>query len=77
VLEPRFSAALGRSDLLGLAVALDDSAATYLPAHVLEAPVVVEALAVLLGPGGPPLVAHRAKDAVAVRDTLADLVLSG
>ncbi|HEV3364173.1 MAG TPA: DNA polymerase I [Acidimicrobiia bacterium] len=62
VLEPRFSAAPGRSDLLGLAVALDDSAATYLPAHVLETPVVVEALAALVGPGGPPLVAHRAKE---------------
>jgi DNA polymerase-1 len=62
VLEPRFSAALGRSDLLGLAVAVDDSSATYLPAHVLEAPVVVEALAALLGVGGPPLVAHRAKE---------------
>jgi DNA polymerase-1 len=61
-LEPRFSAALGRSDLLGLAVALEGSAATYLPAHVLEAPVVVEALAQLVGPGGPPLVAHRAKE---------------
>ncbi len=62
VLEPRFSAALGRSDLLGMAVAVDDASATYLPAHVLEAPVVVEALAGLLGPGGPPLVAHRVKE---------------
>jgi DNA polymerase I len=62
ILEPRFIAALGRSDLLGLAVATDDSTAAYLPAHVLEAPSVVAALAVLVGPGGPPLVAHRAKD---------------
>jgi DNA polymerase-1 len=62
VLEPRFSGAVGRSDLLGLAVASDDSSATYLPAHVLEAPAVVEALAGLLGPGGPPLVAHRVKE---------------
>jgi DNA polymerase-1 len=62
VVEPRFSATLGRSDLLGLAVAADDSAATYLPAHVLEAPAVVDALAALVVPGGPPLVAHRAKD---------------
>jgi DNA polymerase-1 len=62
VLEGRFSAALGRSDLLGLAVAVDDARATYLPAHVLETPAVVAALAALLGPGGPPLVAHRAKE---------------
>ncbi|HYH50339.1 MAG TPA: DNA polymerase I [Acidimicrobiia bacterium] len=62
VLEPRFSSTFGRSDLLGLAVSVDDSSATYLPAHVLEAPVVVEALAALLGAGGPPLVAHRAKE---------------
>ena len=62
VLEPRFSATLGKSDLLGLAVAVDDASATYLPAHVLEATVVVDALAALLGSGGPPLVAHRVKD---------------
>jgi DNA polymerase-1 len=62
VLEPRFSAQFGRSDLLGLAVAGDGSSATYLPAHVLEAPAVVDALAALLGPGGPPLVAHRVKE---------------
>src|SRR5689334_7707588 len=35
VLEPRFSGTLGRSDLLGLAVATDDTSATYLPAHVI------------------------------------------
>jgi DNA polymerase-1 len=62
VLEPRFSGPVGRSDLLGLAVASDDSSATYLPAHVLEAPAVVDALAHLVGPGGPPLVAHRVKE---------------
>src|SRR5256714_13216779 len=62
VIEPRFAATLGRSDLLGLAVAVDDAGATYLPAHVLEAPAVVAALAALLGPDGPPLIAHRAKE---------------
>ena len=62
VLEPRFSGTVGRSDLLGLAVASDDNSATYLPAHVLEAPAVVDALANLVGPGGPPLVAHRVKE---------------
>jgi DNA polymerase-1 len=62
VIEPRFAAALGRSDLLGLAVAVDDSSATYLPAHVLETPAVVAALADLLGAGGPPLIVHRAKE---------------
>jgi DNA polymerase I len=62
VIEARFAAALGRSDILGLAVATDDAGATYLPAHVLEAPGVVAALAALLGPGGPPLVGHRVKE---------------
>jgi DNA polymerase-1 len=62
VLEARFAGPVGRSDLLGLAVASDDSSATYLPAHVLEAPAVVDALAKLVGPGGPPLVAHRVKE---------------
>ncbi|HEU5449105.1 MAG TPA: DNA polymerase I [Acidimicrobiia bacterium] len=62
VLEPRFSGTVGRSDLVGLAVASDDNSATYLPAHVLEAPAVVDALANLLGAGGPPLVAHRVKE---------------
>jgi DNA polymerase-1 len=61
-LEARFSGAVGRSELLGLALATDDASATYLPAHVLEAPAVVAALAALVGPGGPPLVAHRAKE---------------
>src|SRR5438270_11724288 len=62
VLEPRFSGVVGRSELLGLAIAREDSAACYLPAHVLEAPVVVKALAELVADGGPPLVAHRAKE---------------
>jgi DNA polymerase-1 len=62
IIEPRFAGTPGRSELLGLAVAADDSSATYLPAHVLEAPAVVGALAALVGPGGPPLVAHRAKE---------------
>jgi DNA polymerase-1 len=61
-LEPRFAGAPGRSELLGLAVAGDGDAATYLPAHVLEAPPVVAALADLVGPGGPPLVGHRVKE---------------
>jgi len=62
VLEPRFAGVPGRSELLGLAVARTGEAATYLPAHVLEAPAVVAALADLVGPGGPPLVTHRAKE---------------
>ncbi|HKN91539.1 MAG TPA: DNA polymerase I, partial [Acidimicrobiia bacterium] len=62
VLEPRFSGGPGRSELLGLAVARDDASATYLPTHGLEAPAVVAALAALVAPGGPPLVAHRAKE---------------
>jgi DNA polymerase-1 len=62
VLEARFSGVVGRSELLGLAVARDDSSATYLPAHVLEAPAVVAALAALVASGGPPLVTHRGKE---------------
>jgi DNA polymerase I len=62
VIEPRFAGVIGRSELLGLAVARDDSAAYYLPAHVLEATVVVDALADLVRLGGPPLVAHRGKE---------------
>ncbi len=62
VLEPRFAGVPGRSELLGLAVARSEDAATYLPAHVLEAPAVVEALAQLLAAEGPPLVGHRVKE---------------
>ena len=64
VLEGRFAGVPGRSDLSGLAVAgLDDAAAvSYLPAEVLAAPAVVEALGALVSDGGPPLVAHRAKE---------------
>jgi len=61
-LEPRFAGVPGRSELLGLAVARSEDAATYLPAHVLDAPTVVEALAQLLAAEGPPLVGHRVKE---------------
>ncbi|HEV7861169.1 MAG TPA: DNA polymerase I, partial [Acidimicrobiia bacterium] len=62
-LEARFTGAVGRSELLGLAVARNDASAAYLPAHVLEAPAVVAGLAALLGSESKaPLVAHRAKE---------------
>jgi DNA polymerase-1 len=65
-LEARFAGAPGRSDLVGLAVARpgagDGTVVAYLPAEVLADPSVVEALAALVGEGGPPLVVHRAKE---------------
>ncbi|HLF41727.1 MAG TPA: DNA polymerase I, partial [Acidimicrobiia bacterium] len=62
--EARFAGIPGRSGLLGLALARLAAAApvSYLPASVLAAPAVVEAIAALVGPDGPPLVAHRAKE---------------
>jgi DNA polymerase I len=62
-LEARFAGVAGRSDLLGLAVATGDGApVAYLPAEVLADASVVEALGALVSEGGPPLVAHRAKE---------------
>lgn len=61
-LEGRWSGAPGRSDLVGLAVARPEAAVAYLPAQVLAAQPVADALAELVGEGGPPLVAHRAKE---------------
>ena len=45
-----------------LAVAHDDGTATYVDAALLADPAVRDALAALVGTGGPPLVAHRAKE---------------
>ncbi|MGH9037620.1 MAG: DNA polymerase, partial [Acidimicrobiia bacterium] len=72
-LEARFAGATGRSDLVGLALArpgargapgeADDSGiVAYLPAAVLGDPSVAEALRALVADGGPPLLAHRAKE---------------
>jgi len=52
----------GRSDVVGLALAADGSSATWLDADLLDDPAVSLALSRLVGPGGPPLNAHRAKD---------------
>ncbi|HEX6310746.1 MAG TPA: DNA polymerase I [Acidimicrobiia bacterium] len=61
-LEGRWAAVPGRSDLLGLAVAADETEAAYLDGALLREPAVRDALAELVAAGGPPLVAHRAKD---------------
>jgi DNA polymerase I len=66
-LDGRFAGVVGRSDLLGLAVARGGEGEVgevvgYLPAEVLADPEVVTAVAVLVGEGGPPLVVHRAKE---------------
>jgi DNA polymerase-1 len=61
-LEGRWAATPGRSDLLGLGVASADAEAAYLDRDLLEAPAVRDALGALVSAGGPPLVAHRAKD---------------
>ena len=52
----------GRSPITGLAVALDETTAAWLPADVLSERTVTAALARLLGADGPPLEAHRAKE---------------
>ncbi len=71
VLEGRFAGLAGRSDLLGVAVARggrggrsgeEPPAVAYVPAELFGVPEVAEALAALVGAGGPPLVAHRAKE---------------
>ncbi len=52
----------GRTDVIGLALATGGSSATWLDAGLLDDPAVSLALGRLVGPGGPPLNAHRAKD---------------
>ncbi|MGH9282846.1 MAG: DNA polymerase, partial [Acidimicrobiales bacterium] len=64
-LEARFAAAPGRSDVIGLAVARPGDGAVpvaYMPAEILSGAGVADALVALVGDGGPPLVAHRAKE---------------
>jgi DNA polymerase-1 len=61
-LEPRWSGAAGRSPLDGLAVATGADATTWIDGALVAEPAARDALARLLGPDGPPLVAHRAKD---------------
>jgi len=50
------------SPLRALAIARDDAHAVYVDASVLQAPKVSDALDALVATGGPPLIAHRAKE---------------
>ncbi len=61
-MEARWEGAPVVSALRTLAVADADGNVTYIDASPLAEPTVRDALAVLVGPGGPPLVAHRAKE---------------
>jgi DNA polymerase-1 len=61
-IEPRWSGAPGRSSLTGLALVDGDARVTYADGELLHDAKVHDALDALLGPSGPPLVAHRAKE---------------
>ncbi len=61
-LEPRWDGVPAHSALLGVALADDDGRVTYFDGSVLADPAVVAAGTGLLAAGGPPLVAHRAKE---------------
>jgi DNA polymerase-1 len=52
----------GRSDVIGLALAAGGSSAIWLDAALLDDPAVSLALGALVGPGGPAVNAHRAKE---------------
>ncbi len=52
----------GRSDVVGLTLATGGSSATWLDSALLDDPAVSLAMGALVGPGGPPLNAHRAKE---------------
>jgi DNA polymerase-1 len=61
-LEARWEGPPGRSGLLGLALATVDGRVAYLDGSLLRDPDVQSAGGVLVADGGPPLVAHRAKE---------------
>src|SRR5262245_3706305 len=61
-LEVRWSGAVGGSDMEGLGVAGSDDGVHYVPGDVVREPAVHDALGRLVADGGPPLVAHRAKE---------------
>jgi DNA polymerase-1 len=61
-LEPRWEGVPGRSGLLGLAIAEADGRVAYIDGDLIRDPDVLAAGGALVGEGGPPLVAHRAKD---------------
>lgn len=62
--EAHWAGIAGRSPVLGLALSGRADRAHYLPGDLLEEPSVRDALAGLVGAGGPPLVTHRAKELV-------------
>jgi DNA polymerase-1 len=61
-LEPRWDGAPATSPLRAIALATSDGRAVYVDADLLADAEVREALAALVAVGGPPLVAHRAKE---------------
>ncbi|MEX2254654.1 MAG: DNA polymerase I [Acidimicrobiia bacterium] len=61
-MEPRWDGEPGRSGLVGLAIADEGGRVTYLDGDLLTDADVLAAGGVLVAEGGPPLVAHRAKD---------------
>src|SRR5690349_17277539 len=60
--EARWEGAPVASPLRALAIARDDAHAAYIDATLLQSPKVAAALDVLVADGGPPLIAHRAKE---------------
>jgi DNA polymerase-1 len=60
--EARWEGAAGASPLRALAFARDDAHAQYVDAALLEKSEVSAALDALVAAGGPPLIAHRAKE---------------
>ncbi len=63
-IEARWSGAVGRSSLLGLAFATEPGSATYLSGDLLDDATVRAALDHLVEAGAPPLVAHRGKELI-------------
>ncbi len=61
-LEPRWEGVPGRSGLLGLAIAEADGRVAYIDGDLVRDADVLAAGGALVGEGGPPLVAHRAKE---------------
>jgi len=61
-LEARWDGPPGGSGVIGLAIATDDGRVAYVDGELLHAPAVAGAGGALTADGGPPLVAHRAKE---------------
>src|SRR5690606_13843220 len=60
--DGRWTGREGHSPLDGLALAASPERAVFVPGDLLGEPGVRSALAALVGEGGPPVVAHRAKE---------------